>query len=277
MKLFLEKGISLVELMLALSIGGGVALLGSKLMSDQMTNQNDMQLKGEINRMTAIAQQNLASKEACNKTFDIFQYDTDFSSEIALPAILNAQGNPVLKTGQFKNFYLNMTVSDVKTNSGVTLSRNLKRVSLQFLRPATVFPQYKNAINSEITLFMSVDGNKNGQGYLPTDKWKCGEIFIDSKTLAWEKLCGDLGSHFATWDSVNKVCKINEFKCPAGQIPTGLSRLGVFICKPAAEAIDLNQMIDTSTVDCEVGVKDYIKIIVESGKYKIICSEDATI
>jgi type II secretory pathway pseudopilin PulG len=277
MKIFLEKGLSLVELMLAVSIGGGVALLGSKLISDQVTNQNYIQSKGEINKMISLAQQNLAVKEACNKTFSIFQYDTDFSGEVALPAILNAQGNPVLKSDNYQSFDLDLSVTDFKTNAGVSLSKNLKKVNLKFtFKTSSILPK-KNTTNSEITLFMSIDGNKNGQGYQPTDKWKCGEIFNDSKTLAWERLCADLGSDFATWDNINKVCKINEFKCPAGQIPTGLSKLGVFICKPAVEAIDLNQMIDTSTVDCEVGVKDYIKIIVESGKYKIICSEDATL
>lgn len=270
MKIFNKKGFSLVELMLAVAIGGGVALLGSKLVSDQVTNQKYVSLMAEINKITAIAQQNLSVKDSCNKTFNIFQYSTNFSNGQQLPAILNSQGSPVISEGDYKNFILKMNVTD--TN----LATNLKQVNLIFIyKPNSILPK-KDIVTSEIRLFLNVSGNSNGQGYLPTDKWKCGEIFIDSKTLAWEKLCADLGTAFATWDSVNKVCKINQFKCPFGQFPTSLAKLGLFTCKPAVQALDLSQMINTTPVNCPVGQKNYVMLTVVSGKYTISCNQYPT-
>lgn len=265
-----QKGVSLVELMLALAIGGGVALLGSKLMSDQISGQKYVSLMKEINKITAIAQQNLSVKDACNKTFSIYQYSTNFTTGQDLPAILNASGSPVVKSGSYPDFSLAMTVTD--TN----LATNLKQVNLVFTyKPNSILPK-KSTVKSEIRLFMNVDGNQNGQGYQATDKWKCGEVFIDSKTLAWEKLCGDLGTAFATWDSVNKICKINQFKCPFGQAPTSLAKLGLFTCKPAVQALDLSQMINTTPVNCPVGQKNYVLLTVVSGKYTIICNQYPT-
>lgn len=269
-----QKGMTLVEILVAVGIAGGVALLTAQLMKDQYNNDRITQTRAEVGKMLSLAQQLLADKESCNKNFENYTFANAFDAPVSFTELVNKSGKKVIEVGKsYDHFYF----SSIRVSKSLT-SPGALDVAFAMKQAKGSKLLSKDLPGRTFTVYAAQDPGSNGVVEVG-DPWKCGELIMSAKETSYKELCDNLSNpengnpQFAEWDVASETCKIKEFKCDRGFIPTRISSLGRLICRPVKDALDLNNMIDKDPVSCpSTHTKISISFDSASKRYKINCA-----
>lgn len=106
---FSQKGFSLVQVLVAVAIMGGLALVMMQMTDNQLKQQKTMELRAETGDVSTIIRQTLTDKEACESSF-VGMSPGDAVSGLRLNADMNQK--PFAEVGaKFKTF--NILIKDM--------------------------------------------------------------------------------------------------------------------------------------------------------------------
>lgn len=274
-KFLKNNGFSLVEIMIALGVSAGVAVLAAKLLSDQQFNQNHLKMMSDIDKHQAIIQSTIKKPDVCNATFAGVTLPTGSSAEISVPQVIPATA------ADFR--VLSMELRNPLPSSRYASMRDKVKelvVTYELNRPYFSNPLVQKSTH----LFMTMDA----AGLFK----ECGSILEDTKTESLQKMCEALGSVNAEWltpvdyptmytgalsqtdllaQYPNGKCQLKDVRCPLGQAPFKIDSLGGLKCHPiSSRFVDLGVKVDSIPNNC-VG-SDSIQIIESGGKFTLLCS-----
>lgn len=270
-----NNGFSLIEIMIALGVSAGVAVLAAKLLADQQFNQNHLKMMSDIDKHQAIIQSTIKKPEVCNATFAGVTLPTGSSAEISVPQVIPATA------ADFR--VLSMVLRNPLPSSRYATMRDKVKelvVTYELNRPYFSNPLVQKSTH----LFMTMDA----AGLFI----ECGSILEDTKTESLQKMCEALGSVNAEWltpadyptmytgalsqtdllaQYPNGKCQLKDVRCPLGQAPFKIDSLGGLKCHPiSSRFVDLGAKVDSTPKNC-VG-SDSIQIIESGGKFTLLCS-----
>lgn len=268
-------GFSLVEIMIALGVSAGVAVLAAKLLSDQQFNQNHLKMMNEIDKHQAIIQSTIKKPDVCNATFAGVTLPTGSSAEINVPQVI-----PVT-AADFRVVSMILR-NPLPTSQYSSMRDKVKELIVTYELSRSYF---SNPIIQKSThLFMTMDAAGQFR--------ECGSVLEDVKAESLQKMCEALGSVNAEWltpddypsmytgtlsqadllaQYPNGKCQLKDVRCPLGQAPFKIDSLGGLKCHPiSSRFVDLNSKIDSTPKNC-VG-SDSIQIIESGGKFTLLCS-----
>lgn len=105
-----QRGMSLVEIMIAIGMLGAVSLAFNQLMLNQNKTMKTSEIKAELLEISSLIRQTLDNKETCEATF-IGMAPGDNLSEIRVSSDLSKE--PFLRVGQqFKNY--NVRIAEIR-------------------------------------------------------------------------------------------------------------------------------------------------------------------
>lgn len=262
-----EKGMSLLELVIALGIAGVISVFVADMMTEQGNRSSLAQITSEINAQHDVMQKTLRNKDACNEILQLAEETGAF----------NVTDGRVIEGIGRKNTRTENTIVGVKTgNKGkyeITnivarnspLSTFVKRFVITYTIPN------KKIIDGKKTIIKTIDvlAEKTASG-----NWKCGNLVENSRKEATRQMCLSLGTAVTWIEDASNVenydCVLNEFKCTGTNVPVRLEEFGKFECKPAKDVVDMTELVDPSPVDCTN--KPMVSLITNGTKLKLSCT-----
>lgn len=275
-----QKGFSLVELLVGIGIAGGVALMGSQIMSEQLSHKKHLDDRSEIDKITQLVRYNLSDRSNCANNLAAFPPNLGHFSaakKIANGGIIkvrpNGERHILVNVPSEHGAYSLENIEIVKnaTNSNIldfVLSFNWGK--RKFNNDNRENPDSSAKIIKRISILASIDPGPDGViGTGNDDRWKCGEVLSDDKVALKRDLCTSLGG-IAKWKNDIEQCQIDEVKCGHNEIPTMMSSMGSYRCRPTIELVKASDVIETASVPCPAGKT--VSIVVENKKFKILCN-----
>ena len=268
-KLFSSQlGFSIMELMVGVGIAGGIALVGSQLMSDHVSHKKHLEDKSEINRITQSVKYALADRESCSRNLNTFSGSQTFTTPQNISSVVNSKGGVVVSAPSPQGSYSLESMSIIRNaNNQKVLDFVLtfdwgKR---KFNNDNRANPALASKIVKRISVFASFDPE--------VSTWRCGEIMADDRDALKQELCEALGA-VAVWDNDLDRCRIKEIKCGPNQVPVMMTSLGSYDCRPTMSTINPNDLINTNVVPCGEGATAQISVV--GNRYTITCTGTPT-
>ncbi|GEM_PF-6728554 len=290
-----QKGFTLVEILVAIGISSGLALLAAKLISDQSLNQNFLRISSDIDKRHSVIQSSIKNTTVCNSTFSGVTLPSASTIEINIPKI-------------FKNAALSGTGAEVVIAFPQTVGTQdyvIKSMILRNPKAGSTYYDMKDSIKELVVTyemkrkyFGDVEVQKPINVFMTMDPTtglfrECGSVLADTKADSQKKMCDALGAVNAEWVEFsdyataypwlnagqistmqttypNGKCKVKDLRCPIGQAAIKLDSLGGLVCHPISSRLgDLSGKIDTTPKDC-VGANTF-QIMEVGGKFTIVC------
>lgn len=203
-KLFKPYGVSLVELLSAVGIAGGVGLLVAKLNKDTLSVSNTSQVNSEINYFLSETSYILSNKENCNATIGVTPGSgvPVGGSVVSIRKIVRGvqieQFNLSTPYGQ-NSFQINSMRTEAAPN-GINLVIDISRTNRNI--------QGANRIVKRIPLKAVFSGGN------------ITSCFSDNESIVEQAARAACQGNSVVWDDVNKECHhdINQVICDPGQI-----------------------------------------------------------
>jgi|GEM_PF-5051602 len=265
-----QLGFSIMELMVGVGIAGGVALVGSQLMSDHVSHKKHLEDKSEINRITQTVKYALADRESCSRNLNAFLESETFSTPQSISSLVNSKGSVVVSAPSPQGSYSLESINIIRNaNNQKVLDFVLtfdwgKR---KFNNDNRANPADASKIVKRVSVFAGFDRD------LESPAWRCGEIMADDRDALKQELCEALGE-IAEWDDDLDRCRIKEIECGPNQVPVMMTSLGSYDCRPTMSTINPNDLINTNVVPCGEGATAQISVV--GNRYTITCSGTPT-
>ncbi len=260
---------TLVEVMVAAALMGGVALVTAKLMGDQASSQAFLKTKSAIATAVLELETHLNKSERCKQMLG-----GKISSASGTPiGVSGTLDNPLLSittpTGiartvlQEKNYGLfRIDDNSVILKNSAAYGSSAVELVINFA-PTSKTSFFTNG-REIITKSIPIVVQKSGSTIV-----ECGPVLSDANDDAKKMMCLSLGTA-ANWDGTN--CHINQVKCPYGFVAVKMTSLGFLDCKPLATQINLNDIFDTTTVASCGPTSPNLSIVKVGTKFQIQCS-----
>lgn len=269
---FKEKGFSLPEVLVGLGLMGGISIVTMKMVENQVSNDVLIKSKVEVSKTVSIIEGIIANPDLCKKMLGGKIRATSTTSGTPLTDLkytVNGGNIMVLENKNYGAFMINagdIQLANSKNTSGGTFAdllinfRVRKKAVARFgdntdMSNFTVVPA---RIPVSVTLNAATSAIES-----------CGPVVSEANDTARRIFCQNLGGA-TSWVLESGVwkCKLKTtLKCPAGQLPKRMTSLGYVECVPAENAVDLDQIFDTSP-GCATGTGQY-KIEFDSGTNKL--------
>lgn len=265
-----QKGVTLVELLVAMSLLGGIALVTAKLMDDQAASQNHLKAMAAISGAINKVEQHLNNPAHCRTMLGGKTVPSTISSNLLIykdpvtPVSIIGPGNyqmfAIPANGmRLENSIYGSTVTDLVLDFQVTKK--------------SAFASKRDKITRRIPVVVQMNAGAIQE---------CGPILSDSNASAEKQMCDTLrgttdanltGKGAVYWDtSVTPArCRLNSVKCPFGKVATRLTSLGGIICEDIQTQVNLEELFDTTGVNCSGVSPLNIRIIEVGGKFKVTC------
>jgi prepilin-type N-terminal cleavage/methylation domain-containing protein len=273
-----QKGFSLIELMVAIGLLGGISLVTMKLFQDQKANEVYIKSRAEIAKVVSLLEMTMSEPNNCRQ---IFAGKTKTSAGVPVPKLavtfVDSTGvtneRILLETGtgstpkNYRDFYL--LENDILLKDSPLGNSTVAELELRFrVKHRTLLSQgmaNDHVVVKKIPFVVSLASGVINE---------CGPALGDANDLAKQQLCTDMGA-LGAWDSVNKVCRLNQYTCPAGQVASGFtpdpsSGSLIFNCVDSADQINLADFFDLTPHNCTAGAP--FSIINSGGKFRIKCN-----
>jgi hypothetical protein len=269
-----QSGFSIMELMIGAGIAGGVALVGSQLLSDHVSHKKHLEDKSAITRVTQLARFALADRENCAANFRSIPISQSFASPVSVGRIVNAAGNPVLTAPSQQGSFSLEDISIVRNPTAPNILDYVLTYNWgkrKFNNDNRQDPNLSSRIVQRVSVNVNVDpGRVTPDGDTVDPSWKCGEVLTDDREKLKKEICESLGE-LAVWDDAAGSCRIKEIKCEnEDEVPVMTTSLGNYTCKKAVDMINAAEMINPVETPCPAGRS--VSIIVDSnGKLKLSC------
>ncbi len=286
-----QKGFSITEILIAMSITGGLSLVTANLLSQQSEDQRWLKTVAEVENSFALAKTFLSDRENCRSVFagvsasDGWVNMADIKVPVKSSYTTTGTGTSRAGTyGQYQVLFQSSTsypMFDVATISvripGVAspsiTTQAMGRFQINFVvetrRVSTISWGQSNVEASKkrlIRKMMPIIFTLNAAKTQITD---CVAAQTDTNLAAKEKVCKSLGGA-ADWNSLLQKCDLKTtMNCPTGQVPTSLTSLGQAICRPVEQVIQLNTIFD-ETASCANTNKFSFQVV--AGKLQVFCA-----
>jgi hypothetical protein len=261
--MFLERvsnqfGFSLTEITVAIGLLGGVSLVTMKLMKDTTNNDAYLRYRAAVAQTVSLLETYTSDPQMC-KTMLVGKTRTNVLDDSTSPPLFGGTGEITVttKTGVTKRLLTsNTNYPDFRIASpGIFL---LKSVYDSASNPVSAI-YIKFQIRDRSKLLFGTSGAKtlvkiiHVRTQLQADGVtikSCGPLVSEGNLSAKRILCLSLKGA-ATWDGTE--CRLNEMKCPSGQVPFQMTSLGSVSCIPVENKVDPSQVFDFSPDTCTPG------------------------
>jgi type II secretory pathway pseudopilin PulG len=266
-KLKNQAGMTLVEIMVAAGLMGGVALITAKLLGDQSANQVMLRTKAEISKAVSELEVHLNNSERCK--------------QMLAGKTTSAAGTPVGVNGTLDAALLKITTP---TGDRTVLSEKnygLYRIddNAVILRDSLTYGTSAVDLNINFSVTSKTSFFTNGREVIPKTIpilvqktgaiiTECGPVLGEANDDAKRIMCESLGGA-ATWNGTN--CVLNNKTCPYGTVGVKLTSLGYLECRPLASQINLDDVFDTSTTLNCGPTSQNLSISRVNGKFQLSC------
>ena len=216
------RGFSMVGIIMAFGMLGGLALVLAKLSTQQMGLQKKIESQYELNTLVQHIGRTTYDQTACIRTIekDSSGSPTQFAVgiTIGLKNIKNKNGREVFRKNRIYGNglikILDISLEDIVIN-GTTAETNLR---ITFEKVARTIAGYKK---SGKIFPLSVELNAAGRPI------GCYSDLNNAVTTAKKQICDDFG----TYDPTGETCRSSiAFRCPEGQILMGFDGDGNLLC-----------------------------------------------
>jgi prepilin-type N-terminal cleavage/methylation domain-containing protein len=268
LKFLNQAGMTLVEILIASALMGGVGLIAAKLMSDQSNNQAYLKNSADVAQVILKIESLMSNPLNCKQMLGGKTIGTlvpDAPANLGTNGVLETILAITTPTGAVVNIlgeaeYDSYSIPD----NGFKLQRSRYGGSITDLiitfdmKSSSIISRHEDRMIKRIP-FVSQDN----AGVITN----CGPVLNDAESVGQKKMCDSLGGA-ATWNGTK--CVINERKCLYGQVVTRMNSLGDVVCEDLASQVNLNELFDVNPVNC-IG-KPNIQIVNNGGKFKVICN-----
>ncbi len=277
----LQKGFTLVELVVTLGLMGMVSLITMKVMENQSAAQLSVEATAEINTTVSLIAGAINDPIKCNQMFagrninsviNELRYQVPTSAPPADVYLLQSRNVGKI----YRYFYIDdgdMTLSQDSSNMGMA---NLN----------IFFNVQSMAISQKINLFAHIN-SRTVRRQIPfnvvTDAalniLSCGPLASRSNLVAKQIACESLvNTGLVYWDTGLARCRLRRNVCPYGTIPINFDATGNIRCQTGQSQVRVEEIFDLSymTNSCAGSghLKRYWGIVADpsSGKLRINCT-----
>lgn len=264
---------TLVEIMVAAALMGGVALVTAKLMGDQASSQAFLKTKSAISTAVIELETNLNKSERCKQMLG-----GKMSSAAGTPiGVSGTMDSPLLSitttTGAIrtvleeKNYGLfKIEDNSVRLKDSVTYGSSAVELVINFTPTSktSFFTTGRQIITKSIPIVVQKSGSTIVE---------CGPVLADANTDAKKMMCLALGTA-AYWDGT--ACRVVNNKCTWGNVVVTMNAMGsstgTVWCAPLTGQINLNDIFDTTTVASCGPAAPNLSIVKVGTKFQIKCT-----
>ncbi len=299
-----QRGFTLVEIVIAIGLLGGISIVTMKLMEDQANNKAHLVAKTEIAKAMSMLKATLNKSDTCRAMLSRqFLNDTLGGTGRVIqppPALPAPSITPAVQAGLYQRVlmpnspvggtpvytykemlvlggnYGNFRVNDIRLVRVTNTNTNVDQVNLEVRfgveKKSILFRSDGNSVNDrtylhKIPLTVTIENSAIANQDKIMD---CGIVMSEAAEAAKEKFCESLGN-MADWDDVAKKCVFNDLRCDYGEVPgeqnSGLGE-NTYGCVPIADKFDAHDLFDETPCPSVTG-----KFRIESvgGKLRVKC------
>ncbi|GEM_PF-3754628 len=269
--IFNQKGVSLLQVLFISAILGGLALIGTNIITSEKAAQKGAQNKDDIEILHQAVTNLLQDKKHCTGTLINSALSGPWKTTATeIPAIYIAQTDPSAGGGQAYTAFL--TRADVDKNPRY-MNGNIYVKSIRVDYPNKKFAIDYAKVNTKstsaamITKFVDKITFKT-EGTVDT-------CYADSEGVnnqTAKEFCESLGQLFV-WDDTIKDCALADHRCPnPNEIFVGIRSDGASVCKALGQYTDWNNLIDNSTPCNPTAPNTLASLEYVGGKIKLKCT-----
>ena len=282
MKLWSNAGFSLPEVMVSVALVGGIGLVTMNLMQRNSANQSNLKFQTDINRAISQIQTHINSEGRCTQMFN----GKVRASSVAPGSVGTYSDLTVTHDGKTLEIIRdNMNYEGYRIpQGGIQLTRS--NYGLSFTDLVLTFEVLNNSASNRGSMFDPADQHlrdrvvkrisfvadtTDGNNVIGDSIKGCGPVVSDTDLNAKRFLCESLGSSGATWDAGAGLCRLRDFRCPDGQVPSVMTSLGRLECTPFNNKIDPAQIFHmNSNFNCPNGNRVSV-VQAPDGKFQVRC------
>lgn len=265
-----QAGVTLVELLVAMSLLGGIALVTAKLMDDQAASQNHLKAMAAISGAINKVEQHLNNPAHCKWMLGGKTVPSTIASNLIIYKDAATTVN-IIGPGNYQMF--SVPANGMRLENSI-YGATVADLVLDFqVTNKTAFANKRDKITRRIPVVVQMNAGAIQE---------CGPILSDANTSAEKQMCDTLrgtsdpdltGKGAVYWDAASTPprCRLNSVKCPYGKVATRLTSLGGIICEDIQTQVNLEELFDTTGVNCSGVSPLNIRIIQVGGKFKVTC------
>lgn len=284
-----QRGFSIIQGMILAGAVAGLALVGTKLTTDQKLIQKAVESKSRVEQLNDMLYSVLQDRAHCAQTLVLNGAHTPLTPGATRDiTAIGTAGTGTLAAAPFKKkggayasdaVYMNNTVSinNMKLTFPATFDQNAElRVTYGKLDDKDLATRTgKGTGTNEITktIFLKIQRN------LTTNAFEsCYAVTkLENENLV-QRFCEDMaataGPGIFAWNPTYQTCTLRDLKCPVGQIYAGFDSNGNKRCNPLQNWANLNDLIDNSASPNDCAGKE-IRFEIVGQRVRIRCDGGA--
>jgi hypothetical protein len=278
MKLFSQKGFTLVETLIGVGLLGGMSLVTMKIVEIQKGNEAFMQSSLEVEKTVNIVRQAINKPKNCiemlagkrvnlsTAQFDMLKISSpgQLPSTPVMTALLKSNTN-------YGNFYLKDYPSKPAIDLVSTATSNLNTADLviRFRIKKLSLLSWGSRENADDTV---IEKKIPVVVTLTGDQVKsCGPLLSDSNLAAKKAFCQTTMSTVADWNG--SKCVLRRLACDKGFVPQDIKELGDLgtKCKPISEQVSVSKIFNTANPKCIITTAG-VRIVNVNGLLTLKCN-----
>jgi prepilin-type N-terminal cleavage/methylation domain-containing protein len=263
-----QKGMTLVELMIAVALVSGIALVTAKLMDDQAAQQSHIKSMAAITNAVNKIEFHLSNPSHCRQMLQGKSVGSTVAGDLSITS--NSAVVNIIGPGTYPEFIV--PAGGVRLENSIYGSTVADLVVDFRITKKFAFASKRGNISRRIPVVVQTNA-----GVIT----ECGPILADANETAERQMCESLRGTTdpdpfkgaVRWDTslTPPKCVLNSVKCPYGQVATRLTSLGGIICQNIQTQVNLEEMFDTTGVNCSGVSPLNLRIIPINGKFKVTC------
>lgn len=261
-----QKGLSLVEITVALGLMGLMTLVTMKLTQTSKGNEALIKANGEISKTMSLIQSALNNPDNCRSMIGGYQLNGPALPYLQLKLVDRSTVPHTITTVNVLTDNTKYTDFSLDTNA----IRLVTNTTFQTGLVADLVIQFKlkqmgqdKTVEKKIPVYVTTDASNNIVS--------CGPVIGEVNDQAKQKFCESLaGGNVASW--TGGKCILKSMDCPYGQIPRSMGKMGDFVCEDITTIVPVTQIFNTSEPPCDVGTNGVSIVSDTNGRLKINCN-----
>lgn len=288
-----QSGFSIIQGMVLAGAIGGMAYVGTKLMTDQKLAQKGVEARSKVEQLHSMIFSILENQHHCTSTFEA--HNPSFNSLVGPCGPSCTSSYPIFAPTDFHQILpkdasaaafasVNFTpgVTPTYMNNAVTIE------SMKLTQPSPFFALLKITYGK----LDESTHRRTGKGFgakqiaktirlkITRDKTNniesCYAVDADQNEYIVEDFCQGLGPGLFTWNQYSQRCELNDIQCPLGQVFSGYDSTGARRCHNLKDWMNLGTIINqTSLSACNAATSNSVGFQIVGGKVQVVCGTSA--
>lgn len=278
-----QNGFSIIQGMILASVVAGMALVGTKVITDQKLAQKGVESRSRLEQLHSMIFSIMQNKDHCTRTFAANSISPAASTSVTLPSIWT--------NGATQAVFVNKSVPPYARymNNSVTINGMTIDFPAALNQHASLKIKYGKLDETDAQA-------KTGRGYGAKEFQKTIKLKIQRHptTSAFEScyavdeaenqdmiknFCEGLGSdnnpataNLFNWDYTAQRCVLNDLNCPTGKVFTGYDANGLRQCYAIKDWMNFGSLIESTLSTCNAGSSNDVKFVLSGGKAQVSCA-----